>query len=212
MSKQTESIDKKNTAIGIIVVFAIVIIVGIFFRSNSNKVSYEAPEVERPFLGNKDAAMVVTEYSDFACPACKKASPMLKGLLEKYGDQIKIEYRHLVSIHSNAFEAAVAAECANDQGKFWEYHDKLFKVNKDSSFTSENLNKYAEEVGLDITLWQTCIDSEERDKVVQEDSRKARALNFNGTPSFLLNGSPVKDWSKLDNMINMELNYLETAE
>jgi protein-disulfide isomerase len=212
MPKQNQEVNKSNAVVGVIVFIIIIAIAGYFINKSLNKVHYDAPEVERPFLGNQTAEKVLTEYSDFACPACKSASSKVKDLVEKYGNKLKIEYRHypLVSIHSNAFAAAVAAECANDQGKFWEYHDELFAVNDNNSFIDDNLKSYAEKVGLDTNLWQACVDSKERTKVVRDDSRKARTFGFNGTPSFVFNGSPVKDWSKLDQMLEIELGgYLD---
>jgi protein-disulfide isomerase len=203
--------SKSNTLLGIGLI-AIILLVAYFLTKPNNTVIYETAEGPRPTKGNPEAKLVLKEYSDFACPACGKAAPFTKTLLERFGNDIKFEYNHfpLTTIHSNAFSASVASECANDQGKFWEYHDKLFAVNDNKTFTTDNLRKYAEEIeGLDIVNWQTCIDSEKREETVKNDAKEARVLNLNSTPTFLLNDSPVTDWTKLEQILEMELGYLD---
>lgn len=80
--------------------------------------------------GPEKAKIVLVEYSDFECPFCARAYPTVKQILEAYPGDVKVVYKHfpLVSIHTNAQKAAEASECAADQGKFWEYHDKLFEI------------------------------------------------------------------------------------
>lgn len=83
--------------------------------------------------GPKDAKVTIVEYSDFQCPYCSKAFPTINQVLKEYGTKVRFVYRHfpLVSIHPRAQKTAEAAECAKDQGKFWEYHDKLFATQTD---------------------------------------------------------------------------------
>lgn len=204
MSSKAQS---NNAFMGIVVVIIAVLFIFIYTKTNKPKVTYQPPTVDRPYFGKKDSDLVVTEYSDFACPACGRAFPVVADLVKKYGDKVKFEYRHfpLTDLHPNAFKAAVAAECANDQNKFESYYNKLFSVNKNDSFTKDNLKNYATEVGVDVAKWQTCVDSEERDKVVKTDSREALRLGLNGTPSFLINGVFLDNWSKLETAIAEKL-------
>lgn len=89
--------------------------------------------------GNQSAAVTIVEYSDFQCPYCSRALPTVNQLLTEYGDKVKLVYKHfpLEQIHPNARLAAVAAECAKDQGKFWEMHDKLFEKQTEWSSLSQ---------------------------------------------------------------------------
>jgi len=85
--------------------------------------------------GGKNAKVVIVEFSDFQCPYCSKAHPTIKQVLKEYGDKVTLAYKHfpLVSIHPRAQITAEAAECAKDQGKFWEFHDQLFEKQTDWS-------------------------------------------------------------------------------
>ena len=79
--------------------------------------------------GNKNAKIKLVEFSDFECPFCTRAYPIVQAILDKYGDKISLEYRHNpLNFHPNAQKAAEASECAGEQGKFWEMHDAIFKV------------------------------------------------------------------------------------
>lgn len=158
-------------------------------------------ERERPFAGNPDAKIVLIEYSDFQCPACKSASPIVKEIAQEYGEQVRIEFRHfpLTSIHPNAFNAAVAAECAFEQGKFWEYHDKLFA--NQQALDRASLLRYAEELGLNAQEFSQCLDSSEAREAVMQDTSEAQALKLRGTPSFILNGKQVQNWGTLKEQI-----------
>ena len=105
-------------------VLVITAIVGLLQLSGS-KTDYLGPaETTRPALGQSSASVVLEEFSDFQCPACKAAQPTVDEILATFGDRILFKYKHfpLVTIHTQAFRAALAAECANDQGKFWAYH------------------------------------------------------------------------------------------
>lgn len=151
---------------------------------------------EGPSKGSARAPLVLVEFSDFECPACKKASKMVHQLLEEYGDKVRLVYRHLpLSMHKHAFAAAQAAVCADRQGKFWEMHDLLFS---DGELTDDALKGYATRLGLDLRAFDECVASESSRAAVAEDQRVAREAGLNSTPTFILNGRLVEGVRSLE--------------
>ncbi len=195
--------NKKNLIIALVVI--VVVLVGLWQWSRQDAPSYPEVNSPRPFLGLADSKVVVEEFSDFQCPACKAAQPIVKDLIETLGGRIKFSYRHfpLLTIHTQAFRAALASECANDQGKFWEYHDILFE--KQPAFSPEDLKAYAGQLGLKTDDFAACLDSRAKNKVVREEMKEGDKRNVNGTPTFFLNGEKVEDWSKLKELIQAKL-------
>lgn len=172
------------------VVAGVLIAVGLL---SSESASYDKPSnVARMVLGAQDAAVVVQEYSDFQCPACKAAAPEVKRLIQAYGDSIRFEYHHypLTQRHANAFSAALASECANDQGKFWQMHDKIFE--KQDQLTKGNLKSMAGELGLDQKSFDACFDSRAYADTVNADMERGKQLGVSGTPTFFVNGTETK--------------------
>lgn len=147
--------------------------------------------------GNTDATVVLAEYSDFQCPACASFTPILKEVMDEYGDQIRFEYHHfpLISIHPSAELAARASEAAGAQGKFWEMHDVLFER---QSAWSNNINPknlfvgYAEELGLDTDVFERHLNTKMVRETVQNEMREGRTLQITGTPTFYLNGEKME--------------------
>ncbi len=140
-----------------------------------------------PYLGKKDAKITLVEFADYQCPACSRVRPMLHELLAKKGDRVKFVFRDLpLASHKNARAAAEAAECANEQGKFWEYHEFLF--DNQQSLDGESLKKYAESLGLDVKKFNQCIDSGRYISEVEKDAADAKIAGINSTPSILVNG------------------------
>jgi len=159
----------------------------------------------RPFKGNPDAKVVVIEYSDFECPACGAAYTPTKNVINEFGDQIRFEFRHFpLSYHKFAFKAAVAAEAANDQGKFWEYHDKLYE-NQDKLY-KDDLIRYAEELGLDVEKFTATLEGNEKDDLINSQFQQGQKDKVTGTPAFYVNGKKVEGWTKLREAIQAELN------
>lgn len=173
-----------------------------------------------PILGNKDAKVTVVEFSDFQCPFCKQYfDDAHKQLKTAYIDTGKIAfaYRHypLNSIHPLAQKAGEAAECANEQDKFWEYHDLLFKnqdVWSQITDTQEVLNSFtygmAEQLGLNTDQFLTCLESDKYKKAVDDDTAAGNAAQVNGTPTFFINGVRVVGavpFSALQKVIEEEL-------
>lgn len=160
------------------------------------KEANEGVTIESHFKGNPDAKVKMVEYSDFQCPACKQFVPVVEEILEQHGDNLSFEYRHfpLVNIHQNAIPAAIAAEAAGQQGKFFEMHDKLFDnqtVWSNSAVPSRYFEQYAEELGLDVELFKTHLKSSIISDAVRDSFNEARDLGLTSTPSFFLNGEKM---------------------
>lgn len=167
--------------------------------------NYQPPSsYTRPFLGAAQAPITIIEYSDFQCPACQAAVPVVSQVVEKYGDKVHFEFHHFpLPMHELAYKAAIAAECAADQGKFWLYYERLFK--EQPNFQKDQLIKYAADLNLNTELFTQCLGAPDPAKRVQADLNKARELNLPGTPSFFLNGRAVENWSQLPQLIELEL-------
>ena len=147
-----------------------------------------------PTIGNPDAKVVVAEFSDFQCPFCERAAATVKQITETYGDQILLVYRDypLSSIHPEAQKAAEASECADDQGKFWEYHDTLFENRM--SWTGIGVPKfkeYAADLSLDTAAFDECLDSDKYRDEVLSDLAYGQSLGVTGTPTFFVNDKMI---------------------
>ncbi len=143
----------------------------------------------RPQRGADDAPITIVEFTDYECPFCGRyIRETYPALMSEYGDRMRYVVRNfpLSSIHPNARKAAEAAECAFDQGRFWEYHDALFQ--NQEALDVPSLKAYADELGLDVASFSTCLDSGAKREVVAADHRDALAHGVNGTPTFFVNG------------------------
>lgn len=132
----------------------------------------------------------MVEYSDFQCPACAGAAPVVSAILETYGEDIRFEYRHfpLISIHPLAIPASRAAE---QQGKFFEMHDLIFENQRTWSSAANPTVMfigYAEELGLDIPTFRRHMGASLIEDHVRAQFEEARQLGLTGTPTFFLNG------------------------
>ena len=138
--------------------------------------------------GPATAPVTIIEFSDFQCPFCQRVMPTLKQVREKYGDRVRIVWKDfpLTSIHPQAFKAAEAGNCAREQGKFWEYHDRLFT--NQQALQPEFLKKYAADAGLDATKFNACLDTAKYGDRVQEQMGVGTGLGVQSTPSLFING------------------------
>lgn len=152
---------------------------------------YNVPVDDDPSIGPSDAAITLIEFSDFECPYCRQwQTQTWPKLAEDFKGKIRLVYRDfpLDSIHANAVPAAEAADCANEQGKYWEFHDKLFSGQKLSSALFE---QYAAEIGLDTAKFKECVSTRKYQKEVQGDIDFASNLGIQSTPTFFINGLPM---------------------
>jgi protein-disulfide isomerase len=167
-----------------------------------------------PTLGKKDAPITLVEFSDFQCPYCQAAAPVLKQVAQKFGDKVQIIYRQypIPSLHPFALKAAEASLCANEQGKFWELHDAMFADQK--KLAVSDLKATAKRLGVDSKKFDACLDAGRYVEQVQNDQREASKIGVNGTPAMFINGQYVEGgsvpFSVLEALINKELARLNS--
>jgi len=136
--------------------------------------------------GKKDAKIVVTLFSDFQCPFCSRVAQPLHDLKKKYGDDLTIVFKNFpLSFHKEAMGAATAGVCAQDQGKFWQFHDATFAAQKELS--PEKLKAIAGEIGLDQAKYDACVAAANHDQI-ESDMAEARNAGVRGTPTIYING------------------------
>lgn len=155
------------------------------------KIALRPPTVEvaigdAPSQGKADAPITIIAFSDYECPFCKKAEPTIAEVRKLYGDKIRYAFRNYpLPFHANAKPAAEASLCANAQGKFWPYHDKLMAA---SDLTEANLQQIASDVGLDRKKFDACMKDGTFKAQVDKDLADGQAAGVNGTPAFFING------------------------
>jgi protein-disulfide isomerase len=170
-------------------------------------------EGDAPFLGPKDAPVVIVEFADFQCQYCGRwYQETLPQILHKYPQQVKFVYRNFTIFGEDSVRAAEAAECANDQGKFWEMHNRLFDhtVNHEQTALSQDtLVGYAKDLGLDTRSFGECLTSRKYLSKVEADYQAAVSYGLPGTPGFVINGVVyaigAQPFSVFDEIIQNEL-------
>ncbi|WP_426751600.1 DsbA family protein [Myxococcus sp. Y35] len=140
-----------------------------------------------PVKGEKNAPVTIVAFSDFECPFCSRVVPTLKQLEDQYAGKIKVAFKNQpLPFHANAKPAAAAALAAHEQGKFWEYHDKLFANQR--ALDRASLEKYAQELGLNMDKFKAALDQGKFNAQIEADMAQASSLGANGTPTFFING------------------------
>jgi protein-disulfide isomerase len=143
-----------------------------------------------PVSGTASAKVEIVEFSDFQCPYCQRVAPVLKQLMAKYGDRVKLVWKDFpLPSHPDARPAAEAALCANDQGKFWAYHDKLF--DNQSELTVVNLKEWAVQLGMNAATFNACFDKGTHRQLVEEDQEEGSRYGVSSTPTVYINGRAV---------------------
>ena len=169
--------------------------------------TYALPVADAPTLGPGDAWVTLIEIGDFQCPFCKRVQPTLEGLKKKYGDDLRIAFKHnALSFHNRAKPAAMASECAREQGKFWEMHDLLFENNR--ALGDADLEQYAQRSKLDMAQWKSCYQSNKHSDRIDAQQREVTALGASGTPAFFINGralSGAQPQANFERIIDDEL-------
>lgn len=152
-----------------------------------------------PFIGPEDAKVEIIEFSDFQCPFCRSFwSNTLSQIKSQYidaGKSVKFVYRDFpLSFHPMAQKYAEAAECGEDQGKFWEMHDKIFQEQEKlgtgtiTTFTIDDVKRWAGQLGLNQSQFNQCLDSGKYSSEVQADFNDGSKAQVSGTPTFFING------------------------
>ena len=148
---------------------------------------FRVPTLDAPVRGGAQPKVTLIEFGDFQCPFCARVQPTLDALLKTYGPDLALVFRHNpLPFHPNAVPAALAAEAARRQGKFWEMHDKLYA--HDSELDRAALDRYAAELGLDAARFKADLDGGTGTERLARDTDDARRFGITGTPSFFING------------------------
>lgn len=165
-----------------------------------------------PFRGGAQAPVTIIEFSDFHCPFCNKVQPTITQVLARYGDKVKLVYRHLPidQLHPQARKAAEASMCANEQGRFWDYHDKLYTNGPDAS--PEKLKAIAQSIGLDGAAFESCLMNGKYQAAVQKEVEEGARLGISGTPTFFINGRILSGASPLEGFIRLIDEELSRAQ
>ena len=159
---------------------------------------YEVASEGFPSIGPQDAPITIIEFSDYQCPYCRRwHEQVYQPLLNAYPGQIRVVYRHfpLTSIHPDAFPAAEAAMCAGEQNAYWQYHEKLFSSD---ALGSSVYSQYAQELGLDMTVFDSCVTEHKYQEAIQADLDFAVDLGVRSTPTFFINGLAIVGAQPLD--------------
>lgn len=186
---------------------------GQYYRSLFEKYNFEftleepvAPSIkieigDDPVIGNKDAKVVIVEFTDYECPYCRKMQPD--------ADQIKKEFKGKIAwvvkdfpldFHPASKKAHMAANCAKEQGKFYEYHKEIFRKSKDGRMSADvsikRLEEIAQNIGLDYSKFQECWNDKDGsiEKEIEDDIEYGASVGVRGTPSIFINGKKAKSW------------------
>ena len=167
--------------------------VGALRKAGTVKVMLEPPRIKidaagGPARGPESAPVTIVEYADYQCPYCTRANAALKQVEERYAGKVRIVFRDfpLTQIHPNAAKAAEAGACANEQGKFWPMHDRLFA--NQTKLAVPDLKQHATDLGLDAEAFGTCLDSGKHAADIKKSVEEGQRLGLSGTPSFFING------------------------
>jgi protein-disulfide isomerase len=169
-------------------------------RSKAKVVTYlKPPPVFRaqlsvagePFKGSEKVPVTIVKFEDFHCPFCRQVQPTFNKLLSRYDGKVRLVHKDLPleSLHPQARQAAEAARCAYEQGKFWEYHDKLYANSPKAS--ADELKSYAKEIGLNVDSFDRCFASGKYRAIVQQDLNEGAKLGLTGTPTIFINGREI---------------------
>lgn len=141
-------------------------------------------------IASDSAKVTLVEFADFQCPACKSAHPVLVRLEDEYKDRVNFVFRHFpLPQHKNALLAALAAEASGEQGKFWEYHDKLYDTQsswENKANPAETFLGFARELELDEAKFKESLDTKKFEEKINQDIADGTSLGVNSTPTFFI--------------------------
>lgn len=194
----TSSAQKWWVLLGIVVIVAALILV---VRAGRSSQETAGGTFADPVKGNPDALVMIEEFSDFQCPACQQAAPILSDIVDQYGSQVRVVYNDypLTRIHPHAYEAAVAGQCAQEQDLFWPWHDRVFAELPQWSRTEDPTEYFAQVFRESATTDQTydedafrsCVEDADTEASVEEDLQEGENRNISGTPTLFVNGERV---------------------
>ncbi len=164
--------------------------------------------------GPADALVTLVEFTEFQCPFCSRVTGTVDKIFETYGDKVRLVFKHNpLPFHKDAGPASEAALAAGEQGKFWEMYKVLFANQK--ALSRENLDKYAQQIGLDMGKYKAAMDSGKFKKVIEQDQKQAQQFAARGTPHFFINGIRLRGaqpFEKFKEVIDTELAKAEAIK
>jgi len=174
----------------------------------------KVPIGSSPIRGPTGAWVTMVEFADFECPFCGEEEPVVEALLQAYPDDLRLVFKNfpLTSIHPYAQGAAIAAECAGQQGDFWPMHDILFA--NQTALESANLPGYTQQAGVDLTTWQACLTTEPPVDAIDADVALGMSIGVAGTPTFVINGQMIVGavpQSQLESVIETSLTAAQAS-
>ena len=191
-------------------------------RTAKVEVLLKAPSVYRasidlagtPSRGPSNAGVTIVEFSDFHCPYCRRVQSTLTQLLAKYPADVRLVYKHfpLDSLHPQARHAAEASWCAQQQDKFWQFHDLIYADNADQSSSPAALAALAGRAGLNTVVFQQCLASDKPAAVIAEHLAEGMKYGVSGTPGFFVNGRFLSGAVPLDEFVRVVEEELKAKE
>ncbi len=168
-------------------------------KSNNVEVYFQKPKMDikievgsAPTYGPENAPIQIVVFSEFQCPFCSRVIPSVNKIKEKYGNKVRIAFKHFpLPMHQDAKPAAEASLCVNEQSSklFWKFHDKLFE--NQTALGKAELEKYAKEIGADVAKFNACVASNKFTKQVESDTQYGEKVGVRATPTFFINGQIV---------------------
>jgi protein-disulfide isomerase len=162
-------------------------------RSDNGVAGADASAIDpggHPQRGPDDAPVTIIEFGDFQCPYCRAAEGTLREVRQRYGNKVRLVYMDFpLSFHANAMNAAMAARCAGEQGKFWQYHDALFA--NQAALSADDLKARAESLRLNTAKFDACFDDRKYESDILSDKADGKRAGADGTPYFVINGDPL---------------------
>jgi protein-disulfide isomerase len=172
---------------------------------------YKAEVKGAPIKGAKDALVTIVQFSDFQCPFCSRVEPTIDKVMEEYKGKVRVAWRNMpLPFHDKAKPAAIAAAAADQQGKFWQMHDILFK--NQQNLDAASLEKYAKEIGLDMGKFKAAIADKKLAETVEAEAAMGNKIGARGTPAFFINGSFLSGAQPFENFKSRIDDQLKKAE
>jgi len=173
------------------------LLAGLRREGGATEIALEPPRQEMTFTsddpvrGPRSAAVTIVEFSDYQCPFCARVAPVLQRVQATYGDRVRIVWKDfpLDDIHPRAMELAEAARCAGDQGKYWEFHDRVFSTH--AAVATAPLEDYARAIGIRSPPFVACVKSNRHAKAITEAQNAGQHLGVDATPMLFINGRPI---------------------
>lgn len=174
---------------------------------NLERPSFDVSVDDDPSQGPTTAPVTIIEFSEFQCPFCKRTRPTLAQVLDTYKGKIRYVFRDFpLSFHKEARGAAYAANCAHEQGKYWEFNAQLFE--NQAKLGAETEKKIAQDLGLNMEKFNACVASKKYDKEIDKDQSDGMAVGVSGTPAYFINGkflSGAQPFANFKEIIDEEL-------